>query len=158
MAKAKKVPLRLGYREYVDLPEWGVTRIKAKADTGAKVSAIDVAEIEELGDGRVRFDVALSRAKRHRRVTVEADLIRQTVVRSSLGDSHSRWTVRTRVRIGPVEKDVEIGLVCRKNMICRMLLGRDALAGDFLVDSGRAYLYGTRKKKQAKKARKATRA
>lgn len=151
MAKAaQRQPI--GYREYVDLPDWGVTRIKAKADTGAKISAIDVADLEELPGGRVRFDVVLSRAKRHRRVTVEAKVHRRTVVRSSLGDSHHRLTVLTTIRIGPVEKAVEVGLVCRKNMICRMLLGRQALAGDFLVDSGRAYLYGnaeaTRKTKK----------
>ena len=136
-------PHVIGYREYVDLPQWGITRIKAKADTGARSSAIDVADLVELDDGRrVRFDVVLSRAKRHRRVTVEAPVVRRTNIRSSLGHSHQRMTVRTLIRIGRVEKEIEVGLVCRKSMICRMLLGRLALAEDFLVDSQRPYLYG----------------
>ena len=140
----------IGYREYVDLPQWGITRIKAKADTGARSSAIDVADLVELDGGkRVRFDVALSRAHRHRRVTLEADVVRRTSVRSSMGHSQPRLTVETMIRIGPVEKVVEVGLVCRKAMICRMLLGRLALAGDFLVDSRRTYIYGKAKRSQS---------
>lgn len=136
----------IGYREYVDLPDWGIQRVKAKADTGARSSAIDVAELVELDGGeRVRFDVAVSRAHRHRRITIEAPVVRRTTVRSSMGHAQPRLTVRTTLRIGPVEKSIEVGLVCRKTMICRMLLGRLALAGDFLVDSERAYLYGNRR-------------
>lgn len=136
-------PHVIGYREYVDLPQWGITRIKAKADTGARSSAIDVADLVEIdGGARVRFDVVLSRAQRHRRVTIEAEVVRRTLVRSSLGHAQPRLTVQTKIRVGPVEKMIEVGLVCRKAMICRMLLGRQALAGDFLVDSQRTYLYG----------------
>lgn len=149
-AGALKAPRRqrIGYREFVDLPDWGIKGVKAKADSGARVSAIDVADLVELDGDRVRFDVVLSRARRHKRVTVEANVVRRAQVRSSLGDIHSRWTVETTIRVGPVEKTVEVGLVCRRNMICRMLLGRQALAGDFLVDAGRVYLYGKRSKKK----------
>jgi len=132
----------IGWREYVDAPEWGVLGILAKIDTGARTSAIDVAGIEEIGRERVRFHVMLSRNHRHRRVAIEAKIRRRTRVRSSLGHVESRLIVATQVRIGPVSKKVELGLVCRKSMRCRVLLGRTALAKDFLVDAGRAYLLG----------------
>lgn len=140
--RPRKVSQRIGYREFVDLPDWGIRGIKAKADTGARSSAIDVADLEELPRDRVRFHVVLSRKNRMRRVTVEAKIVRRTIVKSSLGHRDERLTVETTLRIGTVEKVVEVGLVCRESMICRMLLGRQALAGDFLVDSRRTYLYG----------------
>lgn len=147
----------IGYREYVALPDWGIANVKAKADTGARSCAIDVAEIEELPRDRVRFKVVLSRRNRERCVVVEAPIVRRAAVRSSLGHRDERFTVETTVRIGTVERTVEVGLVCRRNMICRMLLGRQALAGEFLVDPRRTYLYGkraTKKRRTVKKRRK----
>ena len=41
-------------------------------------------------------------------------------------------------------RDLEIGLVDRAKMIHRMLLGRAALAGPFLVDVDRQMLQSTR--------------
>ena len=39
---------RIGWKEMVNLPQWGIENIIAKADTGARRSAIDVKNIEEL--------------------------------------------------------------------------------------------------------------
>ena len=50
-------PLLIGWTEYVDLPEWGITRVRAKVDTGARSSALHVENIKELPRGRIRFDV-----------------------------------------------------------------------------------------------------
>jgi hypothetical protein len=136
-------PVVIGWREYVDLPEWGVARIKAKADTGARSSAIDVANIHELPGERVRFDVVTDRQRPDARRTVETAIVRRTRVRSSLGHAHDRLFVRTIVRIGLHEVAAELGLVSRRDMLCRMLLGRRTLeSGAFVVDPGRRYLVG----------------
>lgn len=133
-------PLIIGWREVVALPDWGIGRIRAKVDTGARSSAIDVAEVHELPDEHVRFEIRLSRTNPDRRVVVTAPIVRHTTVRSSLGRPHDRIIVATIIRIGPVETHVELGLVCRKNMLCRMLLGRRALEASFLVDPARKYV------------------
>ena len=44
----------------------------------------------------------------------------------------------------------EVGLVSRKNMLCRMLLGRKTMEGEFVVDPSRAYLHGRRRAKRRK--------
>lgn len=124
----------IGSREWVALPEWGVQGIKAKIDTGARTSAIDVKNIEELPRDRVRFQLVISRGASHKTMTVEATVVRRTRVKSSFGHAHDRLVVRTRMVVGPIEKEIELSLVSRKSMLCRMLIGRAALTPEFLVD------------------------
>lgn len=129
----------IGCRERVALPEWGIVDVHAKIDTGARTSAIDVAAVEHLPDGRVRFEVV----QRHRPRTtqwVEADTVRTTVVKPSSGERQARVVCRTMLRIGSFEQEVELSLVCRAGMLCRMLIGRAALADVFWVDPSRRYL------------------
>jgi hypothetical protein len=53
-----------------------------------------------------------------------------------------RFVVRTVARIGPVKKLIELSLVGRDQMLCRMLLGRSALT-DFLIDVNLKYSCST---------------
>ncbi|HPG27580.1 MAG: ATP-dependent zinc protease [Spirochaetaceae bacterium] len=132
--------LVVGWNEIVDLPDWGVRRLAAKVDTGAASSALHVDSIELLRRDRIRFEVVVHRTRRDRRVPVTAQIVRRAKVRSSNGQFERRYFVRTRLRLGPVEKEIEISLVDRARMVHRMLLGRSALAGDFLVDVSRRHL------------------
>lgn len=136
--------LVIGWQEFIALPEWGVRFIRAKSDTGARSTAVDVVSLEELPGNRVRFELALSRNNRNKLVQVDADITRRTRVRSAHGSTQDRLFVETIIRIGPVEKRIEVGLVCRKKMICRMLLGRTTLQGSFLVLSDERFLFGDR--------------
>jgi hypothetical protein len=148
--------LVIGWNEYVDLPDWGVRRLRAKVDTGARTSALHVDRIDELPGGRVRFDVVLHRKKRDRRIRVEARIRRRGRVRSSTGHYTTRIFVKTRVRIGPTEHEIEVSLVDREKMLHRMLLGREALEGRYLVDvSRRAVLAPKRRRvRKTKKTRR----
>lgn len=143
--KSRK-PEVIGWKETVHLPEWGIRHIVAKSDTGARRSALDVRNIEELDGDRVRFDIVLDRKDPRFTHTVVAPIAHRTHVRSSNGQEHERYFVSTRVGIGHRVKEVEFSLVCRKKMICRILLGRKALEGDFLVDSSLKHVTGPRKK------------
>ena len=160
---AHKDHLVIGWQEFVALPEWGVTFIRAKSDTGARSTAVDVVSLEELPGNRVRFELALSRNNRDKLVQAEADISRRTRVRSAHGSTQDRLFVETTIRIGPIEKKIEVGLVCRKKMICRMLLGRTTLEGSFLVMSDERFLFGDREhhkqksKSKKKKSKKTTR-
>jgi hypothetical protein len=131
----------IGWREKVNLPEWDIQGLLAKSDTGANSSAIDVAWLEEGGDGLVRFGVRLSRKYPDRIQVVESRIVRTTRIRSSNGVRAHRVFVETEILIGRVRKRVEFGLVCRKKMLCRVLLGRKALEGDFLVDCSDRHLH-----------------
>jgi hypothetical protein len=119
-----------------------VRRLLAKVDTGARSSALHVENIHELPRGLVAFDVVLHRQRRDRRVHVRAHVTRRSRVRSSNGELSARLFVRTTLRLGGVEKSIEVGLVDRAKMIHRMLLGRAALEGPFLIDVDHQLLQG----------------
>jgi hypothetical protein len=139
-------PVIIGWREWVSLPEWNL-ELKAKADTGARSSAIDCSSIEELPGDLVRFTVRLSR-KTSRDLTLEAPIAMRKRVRSTTGPGRDRLFVETTLILGGREKRILVNLTCRKQMIHRMLLGREALAGDFLVDSSVDHWATPRKKKK----------
>ena len=141
---------RIGWKEVVDLPEWGIRSLLAKADTGARGSAIDVDAVERLPDGRVRFRVVLNRKDRGAGHEVVAQIRRSTRVRSSNGEVQERIIVRTSLEIGDDRHEIDLSLVARKRMICRLLLGRHALAGHFVVDSEEKYLHGPRRRARTK--------
>lgn len=145
--------LIIGWREYVHFPQWGLGDVLAKADTGARRSAIDVTNIVELPDQKVRFDVALSRKNRKRTHTVEQAIVDRIRVRSSNGQTSERLVVASEIQIGHVRKTIELSLVSRKSMLCRLLLGRLALEDDFLVDSLHKFMFG-RPDSSKKKKRK----
>ena len=144
MTKSK--PTTIGWKESIDLPDWGIRHITAKADTGARRSAIDVHRIKELSGNRVQFDIVLHRKNRELTQTVVAPIAHQTHVRSSNGQQHERYFVRTILKIGKKTKSIELSLVNRHQMTCRMLLGRKALESDFLVDSSQTHLTRPNKK------------
>ncbi len=140
------LPKIIGWREVVDFPDWGAHGLLAKSDTGAKGSAIDVESHELMDDGHVRFWIASSRTDRTKLLEVVAPVVGRVKVRSSNGRTQTRIKVRTRLQIGRVFKTVELSLVNRQRMLCRVLLGREALAGTFLVDSSEKFVHGPKRR------------
>ena len=135
----------LGWREWVSLPDLGVDPIKAKVDTGARSSSLHALDIEQFGrDGRrwVRFVVSPWQHSGLDPVVAESPLHDMREVRSSTGESESRPVITTRVRIGSHDYSTELTLTDRSEMGFRMLLGREAIRGRYLVDSSRSYRTG----------------
>jgi hypothetical protein len=138
-------PLTVGWKEYVGLPDWGVRRVKAKIDTGARTSALDVARWElrptEGGGLVAELCLALDPRRPERTVTVAVPVVRMICVRNSGGACEERPLIETTLRLGPVTKRILLTVTRRASMRFRMLLGRKALEGDFVVDVSRKYLH-----------------
>ena len=82
-------------------------------------------------------------------------IARRGRVRSSTGQYEWRIFVIAPVVLGPVQREVEVSLVDRERMIFRMLLGRTALAGPFLIDPDRRdLLRAERRARRVRKGRK----
>jgi len=143
--QAPESPVVIGWKEYLALPELGIPRIKAKVDTGARSSALHVEGLTVLerhpdGTSEVAFDVPLGRREPIRRVRCTAHVLREARITDSSGDSEVRPVIVTEMRLGPVRKKVLLTLTDRAGMLFRILLGRKALEGDFVVDVSRKYL------------------
>lgn len=146
MAKAKTPLAVIGWREWVGLPDLGIERIKVKVDTGARSSSLhayDLAEFEQDGVKHVRFKVHPVQRKSADVVAASARILEYRSVRSSSGKAAMRPVVITNVVLLGQTWPVELTLANRDEMGFRMLLGREAFRGRFLVDAGRSY-YGGR--------------
>lgn len=152
MAAKRREKQLIGWSEVVALPDWGISHLTAKVDTGARTSALHVENVVESGGDHVRFDVIVN-LKPHIVHHVRAEVVRWGRIRSSTGHASHRLIVRTRLRLGAVEKDIDISLISREKMRYRMLLGRQALARDFIVDVSRRNTQEGVKKKRAVKRR-----
>jgi hypothetical protein len=71
-------------------------------------------------------------------------------VRSTSGAVEQRVFVRTRLRIGSVEREVQLSLANRGHMRFPMLVGRSALSRAFLVAVSRAYTGGRPRKRRSR--------
>lgn len=139
-------PLRvIGRRELVSFPAWDLQRVRAKVDTGAFSSVLDVASYEliEGEEGTLlRMTIALSRRRPERVLRVEQAVVKMVKVRSSSGAQKVRPLIEPVMRMGHVTKRIRLTVTDRSAMRCRMLLGRQAIAGLFLVDVRAKYLLG----------------
>ena len=133
--------IALGWRERVALPQFGIARLKAKLDTGARSSALHVETLESfLRDGAVwlRFTV---RAGRHAAdaVACEAPALDRRMVTDTGGRRTERWFIRSEILLAGQRFEADISLTDRRHMLFPMLLGRSAMQGRFVVDPARAY-------------------
>lgn len=141
----KRFPAVVGWREWVTLPKLGIDALRAKLDTGADTSALHAAGIKlVVREGRsfVRFKVHPRPEEPDYTARFEAPLLGERWVKNSGGQRHLRPVIRTPMCLGGLCWSIELTLTRRDRMNYAMLLGRQALAGNILVDSSRSYMAG----------------
>lgn len=151
MQKVQKAVI--GWREFISLPDLGIHRIKAKIDTGARTSALHAINIQYItrqGVTWVSFSVHPRQRNSKSIVDCAAPLIEERYITDSGGKRTLRPVIVTNVHVNGAIVAAELTLVARDSMGFRMLIGRQAVRGRFLVDSGRSYVTGGLKKKKKK--------
>lgn len=131
----------IGWLEEVYLPEYDFV-IKAKIDTGAKNSSIHAMDVEyinkEKGEGsRVRFKT-MDLKKGYR--IIEADVLREARIKKSSFIKRTRPEIELEICLGGVRKRIRANLADRGDMNYRMILGRTALEGNFVVDVSKKFI------------------
>ena len=143
--KIEHPKLTIGWREWVSFPDFGIDKIKAKIDTGARSSSLHAWKIRPFqkdGVDWVRFE--LHPLQRTNKITCqcEARVIEQRKIKSSSGHETLRYIISSKVVMGNISWPIELALGNRDAMGFRLLLGRTAVRNRFLVDAGHSYLAG----------------
>lgn len=150
---SSKSLITIGWREWVGLPQLGIAAIKAKADTGARTSALHAFEVREFtedGVQRVKFKMHPRQLDKETVIVCVADVVDERAVTDSGGHKEQRWVIRSELTIGEHAWPIELTLTSRDDMRFRMLLGRTAIKGMAVVDPARSYLVGKKRRKKSK--------
>ena len=147
----------VGWKERVRIIGPRQFSVVAKIDSGASTSSLHVHRFSFLkgrdshGREMLRFEVvAREENGEQEKYWFEAPFVRFADVRPSTSEAQRRPVVVLTVEIAGECFEMECNLVCRAGMRCRMLLGRGALAGRYLVDCSQVYLLTKREKRSPK--------
>ncbi len=135
-AAAKEI---VGWIEHVGIYPGGV-RVAAKVDTGAQTSSLGchcITPIERNGKEYVSFTV---RGVSGKIETFEKRVVRIARVKQHNGESQQRYVVRLGICLGTTYRVREVTLTDRENFKYPILVGRNFLGHEFLVDPSAKFL------------------
>jgi hypothetical protein len=131
-----------GWREWVSLPQLGISRIKAKMDTGARTSCIHAFEVEpfdKAGVQWVRFRVHPVQGSTETEITCEAEVVDFRPVTDSGGHREMRYVIKTIIQFKNMCWPAEFTLTNRDTMKFRMLVGRTTMNGRIIINPQLSY-------------------
>lgn len=135
----------VGSEEWCAFPQLGIPTIKARVDSGAKTSAlhaVNISPFQKEGENWVKFDINPIQNNTKTVIHCQAPLVDKRIVKSSSGFREQRYVIKSQIKIGDENWDIELTLTNRDSMGFRMLLGREAMSGRVLVDPEQKYLLG----------------
>ena len=145
MLEPRRELIKVGWREWVALPDLCIRAVKAKVDTGARTSALHAFLVErfhERGAPRVHLRIHPKQRNTEAAITCDADVIDERWVTDSGGHREKRIVIETRIMLGESCYPVEMTITDRDIMRFRLLLGRTAIRGRLMVDPAESYLLG----------------
>lgn len=145
---AKKV-IKIGRVEQVRLKGYSDTALPARIDTGATISSIWASDISEVG-GKLTFKLLGEKSRLFSGKVITATKYGQRVIASSTGHIQTRYVVKMPVQIKGRTVSARFTLADRSTQTYPVLIGRNVLRNNFLVD-----VYGGKKDLIAERKRRA---
>lgn len=133
----------IGVLETCDLPDLNLFDLQIRIDTGAKTSSLHVDEIvKERRDGRlgVSFTLHPDIYDVEKVIPCWAPVSDVRRIKSSNGAVEQRLIIKTQFVMHTIKKEIEITLSNRADMSNLMLLGREGMGTDFLVDPSQTFI------------------
>ncbi len=127
----------IGRIELVDLPDWNITGIEAKIDTGAYSSSLHCHRIEEFikqGSSWIRFNLLDPEHQAYNDKLIELPIFDKREVKSSNGQSELRFFIQTEIIMFDTRFNIELSLTDRSEMKYPLLIGRKFIRKKFIVD------------------------
>lgn len=142
---ANKIKATIGWKEVIDLPEFGLRGIPAKIDTGARTSVLHCSHIQLIHQGDKRFVEFIPLDPNFQDTWGKQQkwtlpFHSERTIKNSFGQEENRYVVKTVVRMFEQEYPIELSLRDRSGMEFPMLLGRSFIREKFLVDVSRSNL------------------
>jgi hypothetical protein len=133
----------IGALETCDLPDLNIFDLQIRVDTGAKTSSLHVDDIEkERREGKlgVAFTLHPDIYDIDKVTRCWAPISDVRRIKSSNGAVDQRLVITTKMVMSTVTKEIEITLSNRADMSYLMLLGREGIGEDFLVDASNTFM------------------
>lgn len=129
----------VGWVETVKVYPGGIT-VKAKVDSGAKTSSLDcecITPFKRDGKDWLSFSV-----KNHQGdiVRLEKPVMRIARIKRHFGQEQVRYVVKLGICLGSTYREAEVTLVDRTGFNYPLLVGRNFLGDDFLIDPSATFL------------------
>lgn len=123
----------IGSNENISFPDFGITDVLAKIDTGADSGAFHCSNITETTKNGT--NVITFTPFDHPEIYIETADFKKKRVRSSNGITENRYFIETRISIHGESYPITLSLADRSKMQYQVLLGRNFLqAHNFIVD------------------------
>lgn len=136
MDKNKKI---IGRLEYIDLPDFDMSGIVAKIDTGAYNGAIHATNIVEDEEGGLTFNILDPDHPEFKDNVYKADDYIKKPVKTSRGFSEDRYFIPVTVVISGEVIKARLSLSNRKDMRYPVLIGRKVIKNHFIVDVSKKF-------------------
>ena len=130
-----KEKILVGARETIDLPELGLFGIVTRIDTGAQTSSLHVDHIcENKQTGMLYFEFHPDSHDVSKTIKCSTKIVAKKRIKSSNGEKERRFIINTLAVMGSLKWPIRLSLTDRSSMNHLMLLGRQAMKGEILVD------------------------
>ncbi|MGH1370884.1 MAG: ATP-dependent zinc protease family protein [Cellvibrionaceae bacterium] len=130
----------IGQVEYVDIFPTGL-RQKARIDTGAETSSIDARDITEFErDGKPWLQFSVIDRVSEEAIVFKLPIERTVLIKRHGADRTRRYVVSMTIAIGDLRDSVEMTLADREQFDYPVLIGRNFLQGQAIVDVSRKFI------------------